>query len=824
MDIERGIIQALFYDYPLEKVIEMMTVDNGWEEFLDIVPDLMKWRMTSFDRDELKRIWESKVHRWSIEYTGVEDICKPLMYLKDVADEILLKESGFPKVKFQHLLRWRMITQKVGEDLLTLSWLADEEKNSPRIRQDFVWEDTIHIEQSEWQKITENKRLCDLHAHLGGSSDAFNIRWIYWMNKCCGRILSSKKHQGEFMIDRFMNDVARDNPIRLWSGKSYDLNLMEWGGIAAVIRYYLFELVHGKAVDVAMLRYELLQAIANKGDRLYVVRNVYKKIDPSKSMGMMTNGTGLSRWDYALMKAWTIGSSHLSSPYMLHGGERSLIYLFFRKLYRIHADAMEFAPLFYLYLLIKVRCRREFIQTNNLIGLSNFQDYEGNNRSDSLGQLGELRRRYAIQTALGLPFGKNYLECRLKWQNPDEKKMTGLLDVKMERGLFGDWTVEKKKLLRRCRLVISYNKRYYAWDKKEEWLVNVIHTFEMIYRRASRNKALHQKDFSIVGIDFTGSDRMARPEVYAPLIRYARAKNPKPFRQFTYHAGEDFFDLMDGLRTIDEILTLLKWDGHCRLGHCLALGMTPAAYYESRGWNVIAPRQVLLDNLVWFIGKMRAYRYPIKKIVIETMVTKATELYDEIGYTEAFDFEQYLASMRLRGDHPLAGIRGAGRAMLVKASIAPDRDLLALRNDGKVYSMFQEYFEPSEEQHEKGVEAVKWKMPKEIVGGVKRIQKELMGVIAKNHIALEGCPTSNYMIGHFDKYVDLPVMRFLEDQADYMVSLNTDDKGIVATSIENEYALMMLAMQKERRYSKEAKKYICDIMTGAEKSKFGMPL
>ena len=66
-------------------------------------------------------------------------------------------------------------------------------------------------------------------------------------------------------------------------------------------------------------------------------------------------------------------------------------------------------------------------------------------------------------------------------------------------------------------------------------------------------------------------------------------------------------------------------------------------------------------------------------------------------------------------------------------------------------------------------------------------------------------------------------MRFLDDQEEYKVSLNTDDKGIVVTSIENEYALM-LAMQKERRYSKEAKNYIRNMKTDAEKSKFGMPL
>ena len=232
---------------------------------------------------------------------------------------------------------------------------------------------------------------------------------------------------------------------------------------------------------------------------------------------------------------------------------------------------------------------------------------------------------------------------------------------------------------------------------------------------------------------------------------------------------------------------------------------------------------MLLDNLVWFVGKMKEYRYPIKRAVVDTMVTKAAELYGEIGYTEEFVFDHYLASLRLRGDHPLTGVRNAGSALLVLSSIAPGRELDALRDDESVYGMFREYFDPSEGQHDKGTEMVNWKMPRDVAGGIKRIQKELMDVIAKKHIALESCPTSNYMIGHFDRYVDLPVMRFLADQDDYKVSINTDDKGIVATSIESEYALMMLAMMKERCYAKDAKKKICDVMKGAEKSKFGMP-
>lgn len=113
MDIERGIIQALFYDYPLEQFVETMERNQGWGDFLSVVPDLLKWRMRSFDREELKRIWDSITQKWGNAYMGLQDVCKPLMYLKDIADEILVKEGNAPKVKFEHLLRWRMMTQNV---------------------------------------------------------------------------------------------------------------------------------------------------------------------------------------------------------------------------------------------------------------------------------------------------------------------------------------------------------------------------------------------------------------------------------------------------------------------------------------------------------------------------------------------------------------------------------------------------------------------------------------------------------------------------------------------------------------------------------------
>lgn len=41
----------------------------------------------------------------------------------------------------------------------------------------------------------------------------------------------------------------------------------------------------------------------------------------------------------------------------------------------------------------------------------------------------------------------------------------------------------------------------------------------------------------------------------------------------TYHTGEDFLDIVDGLRAIDEALLFLQMEKGERLGHAMALGV-----------------------------------------------------------------------------------------------------------------------------------------------------------------------------------------------------------------------------------------------------------
>ena len=290
-------------------------------------------------------------------------------------------------------------------------------------------------------------------------------------------------------------------------------------------------------------------------------------------------------------------------------------------------------------------------------------------------------------------------------------------------------------------------------------------------------------------------------------------------KQFTYHAGEDFYDLLDGIRTIDEVLRYLKWDEHCRIGHALALGTNPTHYYELRGWNVIATRQVLLDNLVWFVQMCGVVNYRIGKEQSAAIVRKIKSLYEEIGYSEDFDLSKYTDSMKLRGDHPIGAGRAEGLSLFAQTALDDDAALEALRRDAVISAMFYEYYNDKNIRKEGDVLAF-WKMPREIVGAVSRIQRHLLQEIATKKIAIETCPTSNYMIGYFDKYIDLPLFTFLEQLPDNAISINTDDKGIIATSIENEYALISAAMEKSRKYKGKTNAVIERVVKDARRSRF----
>ena len=251
------------------------------------------------------------------------------------------------------------------------------------------------------------------------------------------------------------------------------------------------------------------------------------------------------------------------------------------------------------------------------------------------------------------------------------------------------------------------------------------------------------------------------------------------------------------------------------------MGVNAERYYKDRGRNVIVTRQTLLDNLVWFLGMQTRYRFPLTRSVRSILVEKIRELYGEIGYSVPFDLDKYQKSMKLRGDFPLKGIKGEGMATFVNCSLGEGRTLDSLRRNADVKTLFDEYI-GNEDIHKKGEEIIHWKMPVGIEEGLQRIQEALLDVIGKKKIAIESCPTSNYMIGPFERYDELPLHKFQNRLTQNNISINTDDKGIIATSIEGEYALIAAAMAKGGIDEAVIRTKLDRVIEGAKKSRFNI--
>lgn len=98
------------------------------------------------------------------------------------------------------------------------------------------------------------------------------------------------------------------------------------------------------------------------------------------------------------------------------------------------------------------------------------------------------------------------------------------------------------------------------------------------------------------------------------------------------------------------------------------------------------------------------------------------------------------------------------------------------------------------------------KIREELMICIEQVQEHMLSQIEEKHIGIECNPTSNIKIGDFDKYEEHPIFKFNNyglntpyKSHNISVSINTDDKGIFSTSLEREYALLGIALEKTKK-------------------------
>lgn len=526
--------------------------------------------------------------------------------------------------------------------------------------------------------------------------------------------------------------------------------------------------------------------------------------------------------------------------------------------------------LFYAYLRIKNEIRSELVQVNDMVGFENFQIYQ--DRKDWFSHTGDylisegMLARMAVRGVLSNPAVKS-LEARI---SPSKSAYENALNIReYDRAIIRE-TNEKKELLydinkiksnSTCRLsecTVSEDdlrKRfYYVYhfpknsDTQSDWFAMEYRHYE--FRRNLQKKAEEILKFRqyypelakrVLGIDACAQEIGCRPEVFARTFRVLKnyispfsmqgQPDELPQLKITYHVGEDFLDVTDGLRAIDEAIRFLRLDCGDRLGHAIALGINAKAWYQFKGYYITLPLHDYLDNVVWLHHALTKYRITGMDVLKTWLEEEFSHYFSYIyqirnsgmGISNSFmerqergkfDINVYYLSWLLRGDHP--AMYSSGRYVEAKGKVDPWERYSAneekMRNDDirKIPEVaFLYYMYHYDKQvRTRGSEIETKSIPNIYIEGVLQVQKAMRERIVRRGISIETNPSSNFYISTFREYREHPIKTFYnlgltKNEQELMecpqmnVSINTDDNGVFSTRLEIEYALLARAMEDE---------------------------
>jgi hypothetical protein len=305
------------------------------------------------------------------------------------------------------------------------------------------------------------------------------------------------------------------------------------------------------------------------------------------------------------------------------------------------------------------------------------------------------------------------------------------------------------------------------------------------------------------GMDAAANELHAAPEVFAPTFRYLRRH---AVSRATFHVGEDFIHLVSGIRACAEAKAFLPLEAGDRMGHATALGIAPALWVGRTGTRVMICAGEHLDNLVYANAHLSSW---------EATSGEAKGLEAEIALRSAriYGCEQSPAMLhrawQLRDLDILEVLElernsdaGSDAAALARAAAdksgrmnAPARrDELAriakaAADHPIAYALFRE-------RHRRGDrldELLEVETAFLSDASLTALQADVLGDLAMSGVAIETLPTSNVRISSYDRLEEHHLFRWLnltEDRFDTVpaICVGSDDTGIFATSLRNEYA------------------------------------
>ncbi len=793
MDLLRAAVKALYYDYPIENAYGMIVGEDSSGNFLEHFNRLACGEDDGFSTREMSAYKDYLKEQLGPHQSPIQQfVGLPYLFAKDVLEK---DDNGNPRVDFQNLFRWREVVKCLGEDLFTTSFLA---YTDVKARKDFFWPNVIGHNNEDLNKLLD-EGLVDIHSHFGGSIDSFQFNWLCLMND-----IEGLKDKFEHLQYSFNNVVAFD--------KEYAFkDLSKWCRVAAAIRVRLYKLlIKGWDLNADFEKKAIWEIGHCSGDE--EATELKEDIDSLRMDGKRTR-EGLVL-DYAIDED-LVPKQFETSPYCVYAGERQIEYAFFKDYKRKPPIYLKgpWIELFYLYELIKTHVRREFVFANEMSGLESFNDF-GTRSALFIERIRSICNLSSIQTSIR-PEKGDCVESRItcgSWNLPKDKYWKGLFTYKK--------FLKEKEMKKRLTLVVQLTRGWkQGGEHKEGRHHKKRNTIHDEYRRLTLYISDKQSEYDIVGIDVGGMELYYRPEVYAHVLRAGKMQN----LNVTYHVGEEFYDLADGLRAIWEIIEFAKIGGQDRLGHCLALGILPNEYYKRKHCTLTMPKQVMLDNIVWLFGMAHKFHIIIKPALKDQLEEMAKELYEGLGYNryaKVLDMGNYFESIMLRSDEP--NEEDGMDIWSLTAELDTDIAVMA-RANANAQTLYTAYMH-DEKLMDYGEKPITKKFDNEYVKLMTKIQKKMRGLVIDTGVCIETCPSSNLQIGKLGRYDYHPGIKYYLTPMSKNKVLNfaicSDDKGTFSTSLANEFSLLALAATKNKVWNIGVENSLKELISQGNKYRF----
>lgn len=709
--------------------------------------------------------------------------------LLNFSSEVMSSSSQIPVVKYESLLRWNDVTSLLTEDLFTTSYLASKDAASRRSRSRFDWKPCVDHDNA-FLNSHFSKPMAELHSHLKGASLNFELNWLSLMNRPWQRdaefkgLMTSQRPSQMLILGAVFQPsiyslIIKAAAIRL-------LMMKRLLGIPLSHHNEVLSLIHAASIKEQKICLESLKREIGTFKSLYSKR--FKGYVP----------------DYAITNSCCTDAELM--PFTILTGERAFMYYAFREIYESDAEKPQ-DSLFYAYLLIKNRFRQELMQTNACKGFANFGIYE--RRKEGFipdgGQYADLVQAEAVSSFFSGKAPESYLEVRIT-----PKPFVFALESSIQHLVNTIGNKVKLDVMDKdqYRFILHFIKQrddYKNGPRHKSLREYVRHCSISLIRW--RNLEFNKNADRVVGIDAANSELYCRPEVFAQAYRFCRHYNWNNLNRepnelhFTYHVGEDFYDIIDGLRATWEAIHFLNLTRGDRIGHGLVLGTDVQSYYATRRGLVYLPKQVLLDNIAWILheGDFYGPAGMLYRDLMDLYYALAREIYGEKPL-----LDDYFQSMCLRGDNP-AICQGTIRPVTRWNQLDENDNTMAVaaRKNQEALRLYHKYHFDVDSVC-RGNNVLEFKVEKDLIEVIQKAQLQMLHLIEEMGISIETNPTSNIKIGHISTYSTHPLIEFynvgLNVTGKYRgisVSINTDDRGVFGTSLEREFSLVAAALEKQ---------------------------